>query len=93
MKSPKKLIEDAQKSKIGLDKDGLYSHQIGEDVCGEIIISEIDSVINAYKLVRKSCLSIIKEWSKKHFDKDSGDYYINEEDIEELKNKLKEARE
>lgn len=89
MKTPKELIEDAQKSKEGLEEDGLYSHQIGEDVSGDIIIAEIDSVIVAYRLMRKSCLRIITKWSMKHFDKDSGDYYIEKEDIKKLKQEIK----
>jgi len=85
MKTPKELIEDVKKSKDGLEEDGLYPHQIGEDVSGEIILAERDMIINAYQLMRKSCLRIIIKWSRKQFDKDSGDYYIEEEDIKELK--------
>ncbi len=42
MKTPKELIKDAKKSKEGLEEDGLYSHQTGQDISGDIIIAEID---------------------------------------------------
>jgi len=89
MKTPKQLIQDAEKSKESLDENGLYPHQIGEDVSGEIIIAEIDAVINAYRLMRKSCLRIITKWSIKHLDDESGDYFIAEEDLEKLKQEIK----
>ena len=75
MKTPKQLIEAAEKEKGNYEEDGLYSHPIGEDVSGDIIISGKEDVIEAYKKMRESCLRIITKWSKKHFDKDSGDYY------------------
>ena len=59
IRTPKELIEEAQKSKDSFEEDGLYSHQIGEDVSGAIIIAEIDAVIDAYELMRESCLKII----------------------------------
>ena len=93
MKTPKELIEKAKKDKEGLEEDGLYPHKIGEDVSGDIIIVEIDDVITAYELMRKSCLRIIEKWSIKHFDKDSGDYYIEEEDIKKLKQQIKDEKE
>ncbi|KKM24543.1 hypothetical protein LCGC14_1604000 [marine sediment metagenome] len=92
MKTPKKLIEEAEKEKKRFEEEedsyggsGLYPHANGEDVPGDIIILGIEDVINAYGKMRKSCLKIITKWSKKHFDKDSGDYYINDDDINELK--------
>ena len=88
MKKPKELIEEAEKSKESYEDGGLYSHQIGEDVSGQIIISEIDSVIDAYFSMRKSCLGVITRWKRSCFDKDSGDYFIEEEDINRLKKEI-----
>ena len=90
MKTPKELIEEARKSKEGIEEDGLYSHQIGEDVSGEIIIAEIDAVINAYKLMKKSCLKVIKKWSLSCYDK--GDYFIAENDIKRLEQEIKNGK-
>lgn len=70
MKTPRELIEEAEKSKEGLEDDGLYPHQIGEDVSGEIIIAEINTVIEAYKSMRMSCLEKILKLINKEPDED-----------------------